>query len=120
MNFEKPVVRTRIGIDTLDPLVDLVVDPDQSSACWKDVDEYDHGRRFGFITDDDHHLVEQARVRAFGLLQGRAGPFADPWPCWALDAVRPLPVLPDGADRAASTPWNCRQGVLTRPQQSFI
>ncbi|WP_329492991.1 hypothetical protein [Kitasatospora herbaricolor] len=53
-----------------DLIVDLVVEPDLSSATWKDEDE--HGRRLGFITDTDHHLVEQARWRALGLLQDRA------------------------------------------------
>ncbi|MEU6237167.1 DUF402 domain-containing protein, partial [Kitasatospora sp. NPDC047058] len=43
VNFERPVVRTGIGIDTLDLLVDLVVAPDLSSARWKDEDEYAQG-----------------------------------------------------------------------------
>jgi hypothetical protein len=94
-------VRTRIGIDTLDLLVDLVVEPDLSSAMWKDEDEYAHGRRLGFITDTDHRSVEQARERAVGLFQDRAGPFAGPWSTWAPDPAWPLPVLPDGADRTA-------------------
>ncbi|MFE5586850.1 DUF402 domain-containing protein [Kitasatospora sp. NPDC056531] len=87
VNFERPV-RTRIGVDTLDLLVDPAVDPDLSSATWKDEDEYAHGRRLGFITDDDHRLVEQARERALGLLQDRSGPFAAPWPTWTQPAAR--------------------------------
>ncbi|MGE7439590.1 DUF402 domain-containing protein [Kitasatospora sp. NPDC001175] len=39
VNFEKPAVRTRIGIDTLDLLVDLVVEPDLSGYAFKDEDE---------------------------------------------------------------------------------
>ncbi|MFE5586104.1 DUF402 domain-containing protein [Kitasatospora sp. NPDC056531] len=101
VNFEKPAVRTRIGIDTLDLLVDLVVEPDLSGHRWKDTDEYAHGRRLGFITDQDHRLVEQARERVLGFLQDRAGPFAAPWPAWAPETDWPLPQLPDGADRAA-------------------
>ncbi|WP_406191979.1 DUF402 domain-containing protein [Kitasatospora sp. NBC_01560] len=101
VNFERPAVRTRIGIDTLDLLVDLVVEPDLSSVRWKDEDEYAHGRRLGFITDQDHRLVEQARERALGLLQGRAGPFAGPWPTWTPDPTWPTPELPDGAAQVA-------------------
>jgi hypothetical protein len=67
VNFERPAVRARIGIDTLDLLVDLVVDPDLSGYAFKDEDEYAHGRRLGFITDDDHRLIEQARMRALGV-----------------------------------------------------
>ncbi|MFB7673202.1 DUF402 domain-containing protein [Kitasatospora purpeofusca] len=97
VNFERPLVRTSIGIDTLDLLVDLVVGPDLSSWRWKDEDEYAHGRRLGFITDADHRAVDQARERALGLLQDRAGPFAAPWPAWAPDPAWPLPALPDSA-----------------------
>ncbi|MCP2314276.1 DUF402 domain-containing protein [Kitasatospora paracochleata] len=100
VNFERPAVRTRIGIDTLDLLVDLVAAPDLSSATWKDVGEYEHGRRLGLVTDADHHHVELARERALGLLQDRTGPFADPWPAWTPDETWPTPVLPAGADRA--------------------
>ncbi|MFD0277865.1 DUF402 domain-containing protein [Kitasatospora sp. NPDC127111] len=102
VNFERPVVRTRIGIDTLDLLVDLVVEPDLSSARWKDEDEYAQGRRLGFITDADHRVVEQARMRALGMIETRSGPFADPWPTWTPDASWPLPVLPHGADRTGT------------------
>ncbi|MEU6972938.1 DUF402 domain-containing protein [Kitasatospora aureofaciens] len=71
MNFERPAVRTRIGFDTQDLLVDLVVEPDLSSAKWKDEDEYAHGRRLGFIIDADHRSVEQACGRALGLEPGQ-------------------------------------------------
>ncbi|MFD8694329.1 DUF402 domain-containing protein [Kitasatospora purpeofusca] len=100
VNFERPAVRTRIGIDTLDLLVDLVVSPDLSGYWWKDEDEYAHGRRLGFVTDAEHRSVGQARERALGLLQERAGPFAAPWPAWKPDPSWPLPVLPADADRA--------------------
>lgn len=99
VNFERPAVRTPIGIDTMDLIVDLVVEPDLSGHRWKDEDEYAHGRRLGFITDADHRLVDQARDRALGLLQDRSGPFADPWQPWAPDPQWPDPVLPGGADR---------------------
>ncbi|MFB8290662.1 DUF402 domain-containing protein [Kitasatospora purpeofusca] len=101
VNFERPAVRTRIGIDTLDLLVDLVVDPDLSSWRWKDEDEYAHGRRLGLVTEADHRAVDHAREHAIGLLQERRGPFGFPWPAWAPDPAWPLPVLPPGAQQAA-------------------
>jgi hypothetical protein len=36
VNFERPFQRTRIGIDTFDLLVDLVIRPDRSGWEWKD------------------------------------------------------------------------------------
>ncbi|MFD0532272.1 DUF402 domain-containing protein [Kitasatospora arboriphila] len=47
VNFERPVVRSGAGIDTLDLLVDLVVEPDLSGWWWKDQDEYEQGRSSG-------------------------------------------------------------------------
>ncbi|MEV6979135.1 DUF402 domain-containing protein [Kitasatospora sp. NPDC093806] len=97
VNFERPATRTGTGIDTLDLLVDLVVEPDLSGHAFKDEDEYAHGRRLGFVTDHDHRRVERAREHVLGLLGDRAGPFADPWPRWAPDPSWPLPALPAAA-----------------------
>ncbi|MFI9332132.1 DUF402 domain-containing protein [Kitasatospora sp. NPDC052868] len=98
VNFELPHTRGPAGIDTFDLFVDLVVEPDLSAWSWKDEDEYAQGRRLGLVGDDLHTLVEQARQRALGLLQDRAGPFADPWTTWLPDPAWPLPTLPGGAD----------------------
>ncbi|MEV7189024.1 DUF402 domain-containing protein [Kitasatospora sp. NPDC093102] len=97
VNFELPHTRRPAGIDTFDLFIDLVVEPDLSDWSWKDEDEYAQGRRLGLVGDDLHTSVEQARRRALGLLQERAGPFADPWTAWSPDPAWPLPVLPDGA-----------------------
>ncbi|MFJ5122386.1 DUF402 domain-containing protein [Kitasatospora sp. NPDC088548] len=94
VNFELPYTRTPIGLDTFDLFVDLVVEPDLSSYRWKDVDEYQQGRRLGLIDDDLHLRVEAAREQALGLLQDRRGPFADTWPAWAPDPGWPNPQLP--------------------------
>lgn len=76
VNFERPYERTRIGIDTFDLLLDLVVAPDLSRWDWKDEDEYAHGRRLGLIGDQEHRRVEGARARAVALLESGGGPFA--------------------------------------------
>jgi hypothetical protein len=98
VNFELPYTRTRIGIDTFDLFLDLVVTPDLSSWSWKDEDEYAHGRRLGLLDDALHSAVEAARERALGMLQDRSGPFAVSWPTWSPSPAWPLPVLPAGAD----------------------
>lgn len=97
VNFELPHTRTPIGLDTFDLFVDLVVEPDLSSYRWKDVDEYEQGRRLGLIDDDLHARVEAAREHALWLLQDRRGPFAETWPTWAPDPAWPCPQLPSDA-----------------------
>lgn len=95
VNFERPYRRTRIGIDTFDLLIDLVVAPDLSSWSWKDEDEYAQGRRLGLIGDAEHRRIEQARLRAVALIESRGGPLAQDWSDWRVQPDWPLPALPD-------------------------
>ncbi|MER7690805.1 DUF402 domain-containing protein [Streptomyces sp. NPDC097610] len=95
VNFEHPTTRTTGGFDTLDLVVDLVIDPDLTTIEWKDVDEYAHARRLGIVSDTEHQAVELARTQVLALLEDRAGPFAqaDRWTAWRWDAAWPSPRL---------------------------
>ncbi|MGV9267925.1 DUF402 domain-containing protein [Kitasatospora sp. NPDC003701] len=98
VNFERPHRRTRIGIDTFDLFVDLVVAPDLSSHSWKDEDEYAQARRLGLVDDPLHREVSRARERALALLAERHGPFAPGATRWtAPPPPSPLPALPPTA-----------------------
>jgi len=97
VNFERPYRRTRIGIDTFDLLLDLVVAPDLSGWAWKDEDEYAQGRRLGLIDDAEHRRIEQARLRALALIESKGGPFAQDWSDWRVQPDWPLPTLPPDA-----------------------
>lgn len=96
INFELPSIRTKIGVDTCDLQLDLVVNPDFSYR-WKDEDEYVHARRMGIIDDAWHTRVEQARGEAIDMIENRRGPFAkdDRWDQWRRDPEWPIPVLPE-------------------------
>jgi protein associated with RNAse G/E len=94
INFERPVQRTPLGIDTFDLLLDLIVD--QSGQCsWKDLDEYANARRLGVISDAEHHRVHEARDRAVAFVEARRGPLApDQVMDWRVPDDWPIPVLP--------------------------
>jgi len=96
INFERPVVRTRSGLDTFDVMIDLVAAPDLSWWRWKDEDEYAEIRRLGVVSDAEYGLIEQARERAAALVETRGGPFAEDWSSWRADPAWPIPVLPHG------------------------
>ncbi|HZM76992.1 MAG TPA: DUF402 domain-containing protein [Candidatus Limnocylindrales bacterium] len=96
VNFQVPYQRTRIGIDTCDLHLDLVVLPDLTYH-WKDEDEYDQARRLGVIGDRCHKQVEAAREQVVALVDQQAGPFAQPWSTWKPDPAWPLPTLPQDA-----------------------
>jgi protein associated with RNAse G/E len=107
VNFQRPFVRTTIGVDTFDLLLDLVVDAD-GAARWKDEGEYAHGRRLGLVSDAEHRAVGLTREQVLSLLAGRTGPFAYDWTAWRRDARWPDPVLPatalsaEGAEPASA------------------
>lgn len=93
VDFDLPKQRTRLGIDTFDLMLDLVVEPDLSRHRWKDEDEYRHGRRLGLIGDHVHREVDRARQEILGLIETRQGPFAHDWSPLA-HATWPAPALP--------------------------
>jgi hypothetical protein len=97
VNFERPNVRTPIGIDGLDLFVDLVAAPDLSSWSWKDEDEYAIARDLGLIDDAEDRRVQAARERAVAMLDARGGPFAEDWAFWRAPDDWPLPTLPANA-----------------------
>lgn len=99
VNFERSYVRTGVGVDTFDLLVDLVVQPDLTWS-WKDEDEYDHACRLGVVAEGDQAGLRDARDEAISLIESQAGPFADSEKAWRPDAGWPLPELPPGVDRA--------------------
>jgi predicted RNA-binding protein associated with RNAse of E/G family len=61
VNFQRPLRRTSIGFDTFDFFLDLLVEPDVSAWSWKDQHEYEHARRLGVVTEDDHRAVDHVR-----------------------------------------------------------
>jgi protein associated with RNAse G/E len=95
INFQRPYRRTRIGVDTFDLLLDLVVAPDRSRWDWKDEDEYAQGRRLGLIGDEEHRRIERARERAVALVESGGGPLAQDWSAWRVPPSWPYPALPE-------------------------
>ncbi|MFC4012838.1 DUF402 domain-containing protein [Nonomuraea purpurea] len=98
VDFDLPKQRTRMGIDTFDLLVDLIVEPDCSRFRWKDEDEYQHGRRLGLVDDQAHRRVTEAREEVVGMIESRQGPFSHDWSPPAHHTWQ-VPVLPDDVRR---------------------
>jgi hypothetical protein len=97
VNLQRPFRRTALGFETMDLVLDLIVDPDRSWR-WKDEDELETWVARGVC---EPQLAE--RIRAEGLeVAGRAErdepPFSEPWPDWRPDPGWELPMLPDGWD----------------------
>ncbi len=90
VNFEQPLRRTPLGLDTFDEKLDLIVRPD-GSYVWKDEDELEQAAAAG--------LLDPAAVRAEAQRVLEEWPFPTGWEEWRPDPSWPIPQLPDGWDR---------------------
>jgi hypothetical protein len=100
VNLQRPLLRTALGFETMDLVLDLIVDPDRTWR-WKDEDELETWVARGVCTPE-----LAARIRAEGLeVAGRAErnepPFCESWPEWRPDLEWTLPELPEGWDERA-------------------
>jgi predicted RNA-binding protein associated with RNAse of E/G family len=89
INFERDTVRTRLGFDTKDEKLDLVVRRD-GSMRWKDEDELAEAARRGLL-DEDEVRSEAERVIA-------NPPWPTGWEDWQPDPSWEPPGFPPGWD----------------------
>jgi len=98
VNLEDPPRPSRVGFDTTDHVLDVLIPPDRSTWTWKDEDELEEAIELGLFS-----LEDAARFRAEGELAARAiierkPPFDEPWEEWRPDPSWPRPELPEGWD----------------------
>ena len=92
VNLQRPFRRTALGFETMDLVLDLVVDPD-GSWRWKDEDELATWVARGVFEPE---LAE--RIRAEGESVLARAPWPTGWEKWRPDPAWELPELPDGWD----------------------
>ena len=94
VNLVSPWRRTRLGFDTWDQMLDLVIADDLSSWTWKDEDELSFALQEGQISSEEAGRVRTEGLRAIGLLEARRFPFDDSWTRFRPDDDWPVPTLP--------------------------
>ncbi len=97
VNLQEPFLRTELGLDYMDHMLDIVIDPDLSWR-WKDEDEIAEAVSIGLVTQDWADEVRREGERVIGRLEARQSPFRDGWEHWRPDPDWPLPELPEGWD----------------------
>ena len=103
VNFEQPWTRTKLGFDSTDLAVDLIVDPDRHCE-WKDRDAFNRRIDLGLITAADAVEVQSAMSTVVRAIEATEGIFSDELVHWRPDPTWPTPQLPRN--------WN---DVPTRP-----
>lgn len=97
INLQEPIRPTRHGFDSMDHILDVVIEPDLSWR-WKDEDELDDAVRLGLVSAEDADGFRAEGARAIGRLEARQPPFSDGWEHWQPDPAWPIPELPAGWD----------------------
>ena len=99
INFQLPFTRARLGFDTLDLDLDIVISPSYDWR-WKDVEEYQNAIRMGFIRPEWVGRVERARAEVAARFKERRYPLDGAWLNWRPDPSWPSPCLPPDWDSA--------------------
>ncbi len=92
VSFELPYSETPHGLDTMDLILDLTVDP-TGTHQWKDRTDYDEALRRGLLTPETATALTTETTRVLTQQAAATGPFAPTWIAYTPTPA-PLPALP--------------------------
>ncbi len=95
INLQTPLVRTAIGFDYMDHMLDIEVEPDGSWRL-KDEEDLDDWVRRGGISEAEARAIRLEARRAVARLGSGESPFDERWESWRPDPSWPAPELPAG------------------------
>lgn len=95
INLQEPIRPTALGYDTMDRILDVVIEPDLSWR-WKDEDELDEAIQTGLVTPLQAESIRAEGLRVIRRLEARKPPFCDGWEHWQPDPSWPIPHVPPG------------------------
>jgi Protein of unknown function (DUF402) len=98
VNLQEPLRETRLGWDTADEVLDVVVGPDLVEWRWKDEHELRAAVAAGRFTEDDAERLRGEGERAVATLERREWPFDRDLSGWRPDPRWPRPQLQPDAE----------------------
>ena len=104
VNLEDPLVRSPVGFDYLDNLLDIEIAPDLSEWNWKDEDELEDVVARGMMTARKADGIRAEGRRVIEALNAKAPPFNEPWHLWRPETGWETPGLPDGWNDLSENP----------------
>jgi protein associated with RNAse G/E len=81
INFQLPFHRSKIGFDSFDLELDLIVEPN-FEWHWKDLDDYQRGIELGILRPQWVKEIDSAKLEIFEKFEHRRYPFDDTWLKW--------------------------------------
>ena len=96
VHLQEPMRRTRIGFDTMDQMLDIVISPNRSKWRWKDEDEFNQAKAIGVYSPAKASSIRAEGERVIDKLVANASPFCDGWEDWIPPAEWTIPTFPNG------------------------
>jgi hypothetical protein len=98
VNLQEPFRRTANGFETMDLVLDVLIDPDRSWR-WKDEDELAVFVDRGLFDEELEARLREEGLRVVRRAERGQSPFDEPWPDWRPDPSWAAPKLPDDWER---------------------
>jgi hypothetical protein len=92
-NLQEPIRRTRIGFDTMDHTLDIIISPDMTEWKWKDYDEFMEVQKAGFYSSQRAHDIQSEGEKAVRLITSERHALYEAWKEWQADPEWELPKL---------------------------
>ena len=93
VNPEAAWTRTRLGFDTTDHVLDVVVKPDLATWSWKDADELSEAVELELFTPDEVTAIRKEAQRVLARMVERGQEEAKQWANWRPDNNWMIPTL---------------------------
>jgi predicted RNA-binding protein associated with RNAse of E/G family len=106
VNLERPVTVHDDGLETMDLVLDLHIEPD-GRWQWKDREHFDEAVRRGVLDAELLPVLEADAGRVLAELDRAEGPFAPAWRTWRPDPQWTVPQLPE-VYRVGGSAWQLR------------
>jgi hypothetical protein len=97
VNLQCPFRRTAIGIEAMDLMLDIVVEPNLEWR-WKDEDEFAEIMDRGIFKSATGERVRKEAQLVIDAIETCQVPFSEPWPNWIPQPSWGIPMLLDGWD----------------------
>ena len=93
VNLQEPIHRTKIGFDTMDNMLDVVISPDMSTWEWKDEDEFTEAQKVGYYSAEKAREIRAEGERAVKLITSERRSIYEKWATWQASPESSLPKL---------------------------
>jgi len=98
VHLQEPLRRNRLGFDTMDQMLDIVISSDKLHWSWKDEDEFSEAERIGVYSPGLVKSIREEAERVINLLESDSSPFCDGWEAWIPPVEWRTPRFPAGWD----------------------